>query len=148
MQINRAASMQLESIPASAPVAHAAKKMKDSNVGLLLVADGTRLVGVVTDRDIVTRAAAEGRPFDDTPVRVVMSSPVVTIHGDEDLQEAAKLMVAKRVRRLVVTNDRQEPVGVLSLDDLAFSTHGDDTAGAVLEEIAAAPPSSALFRGA
>ncbi|MFY9235014.1 MAG: CBS domain-containing protein [Fimbriimonadaceae bacterium] len=138
--------MQLESISANAPIREVATKMKATNVGLLLVADKRRLLGVVTDRDIVIRAFAEGKCPGKTCARDIMSHPVVCIDGGAELEEAAKLMIEKKVRRLVVTNDDRQPVGVLSLDDIAFSTHGDDTAAGVLEEIAQAPQSSALFR--
>lgn len=137
--------MQLEWIPADASITEAAEKMKSSNVGLLLVADDHRLLGVVTDRDIVIRAVAEGKCPGRTSAREIMSDPVVCIDGGAGIEEAAKLMIEKRVRRLVVTS-AERPVGVLSLDDLAFATHGDSTAGGVLEEIARGPQGAALFR--
>ncbi len=146
MQVNRAATMQIESVPADAPVSRAAEIMKEANIGLLLVADGNKMVGVITDRDIVTRAVAGPVSVCQTQVRHIMSNPVVCIHGDSDIQDAATLMSRGRVRRLVVTNDNNEPVGVLSLHDLAFFTHGDETAGQVLEELAHGPQAAAQFR--
>lgn len=146
MQINRAASMQLESIGGNMPISKAAERMMSANVGLLLVADGTRLIGVVTDRDIVLRAAAVGKSIDQTAVREIMSSPVACIDGHLDLKDAAKMMTEKKIRRLVVVNDLQQPVGVLSLDDIAFSTHGSEIAAEVLEDIAQGPQGAALFR--
>lgn len=146
MHINNAATMQLESIAGNASVAEAADRMKASNVGLLLVADGPRMIGVVTDRDIVTRAVTAKKDLAVMPVREVMSHPVVCVHGDADLNVAGKLMTMNRIRRLVVTNAENQPVGVLSIDDIAFSTHGDDTAGWVLDEIAQGPQAAAIFR--
>lgn len=148
MQVSRAASMMVESIQAGATVREAAALMKATNVGLLLVAKGTQLVGVVTDRDIVTRAVATDQCACQSRVGSIMTSPVVVIQGDSTLEQAAQLMAAKQVRRLVVTNAKNVPVGVLSIDDVAFHTHGDETAGHVLEEIAHAPEGFALYRNA
>jgi len=122
--------------------------MKSTNVGLLLVAKGTELVGVVTDRDIVIRAVAIGECVCKSKVGDIMSSPVVVIRDNASLVEAADFMAKKQVRRLVVTNMQSIPIGVLSIDDIAFHTHGDETAGQVLEEIAHGPDNFALFRGA
>lgn len=146
MQVNRAATMLLESIQADAPVKEAADKMKSLNIGLLLVADGNALVGVVTDRDIVTRGVANRECSCNVTAREIMSHPVVCIQGDAQLFEAARLMSEKQVRRLIVTNSESQPVGVLSVDDIAFSTHGDETAGQVLEELAHGPQSASLYR--
>lgn len=148
MQVNRAATMQLEWIGAHANIIQAAERMKSSNVGLLLVADNQVLLGVLTDRDIVTRGIASGFPLDKVTAMQIMSDPVFCIDGDAELAEAAKLMADKQVRRLVVTNSKRQPVGVLSLDDIAFATHGDATVGQVLEELAHGPQSAALFRSA
>jgi predicted transcriptional regulator len=148
MQVNKAASMIVESIQSDASVREAATMMKATNVGLLLVAKGTQLVGVVTDRDIVTRAVAAGECVCKAKVGNIMSSPVVVVQGDSTLEDAAHLMSSKQIRRLVVTNDQSVPVGVLSIDDIAFHTHGDETAGQVLEGLAHGPDTFALFRGA
>jgi CBS domain-containing protein len=148
MQVNRAATMQLEWIGAQATVVEAAERMRRANVGLLLVADNNVLLGVLTDRDIVTRGMATGRPPERVTTMEIMSDPVVCIDGDADLGTAARLMADKQVRRLVVTNNKRQPVGVLSLDDIAFATHGGTMAGQVLEELAHGPQSAALFRSA
>lgn len=148
MQVNRAASMIVESIQSDASVRDAANMMKTTNVGLLLVAKGTQLVGVVTDRDIVTRAVAGAEGGVDAKVGNIMSAPVVVVQGESTIEDAAKLMSSKQVRRLVVTNSLSVPIGVLSIDDIAFHTHGDETAGQVLEDLAHGPDTLALFRGA
>ena len=146
MHVNRAATMLIESIQSDSPVREAALKMKDLNVGLLLVANGHQLVGVITDRDIVTRSVATGACVCKSVVRDIMSSPVACIPGDASLDEAARMMSEKQVRRLVVTNSESVPVGVFSIDDLAFSTHGDATAAQVLEVLAHGPQSAAIYR--
>lgn len=148
MQVNRAASMIVESVQVDATVREAANLMKTTNVGLLLVAKEDQLVGVVTDRDIVTRSVATGECICKSKVGDIMSAPVVVIHDDASLDEAAQIMAKQRVRRLVVTNSKSVPIGVLSIDDIAFHTHGDETAGQVLEGLAHGPESFAIFRGA
>ena len=146
MQVNRAATMQLESIPSNATLTEVAEKMASSNVGLLLVADKGNLLGVITDRDVVTRAVAVGKCPGKTCALEIMSAPVECIKGDADLENAAALMIKKKVRRLVVLNTDRQPVGVLSVDDLAFATHGGPVAAEVLEEIASSPVSAILIR--
>lgn len=145
MKVYDAASMRLESIDCKATIAQAAEHMRSANVGLLLVKDGNALVGVVTDRDIVTRAAADRKSLE-THVRDIMSAPVVCIRGQAGVREAAHLMSERHVRRLVVTNDEDVPVGLLSIDNIAFSTHGDETAGGVLEDLAQGREGSSLVR--
>lgn len=146
MLVNNAATMQLESIQATAPIHEAAKQMRTNNIGLLLVSQDHNLIGVITDRDIVTRAVAEKDSLDGMLAQDVMSYPVVCIQCDAPLDEAAKLMSEKAVRRLVVLNDQKVPVGVLSVDDIAFYTHGNATAAKVLEGLAHGPQSAAIFR--
>jgi CBS domain-containing protein len=146
MQVNQAATMELEYVDGAVSIEQVAQQMKHADVGLVLVADGNRLLGVLTDRDIVTRAVAE-KGTAGLKARDIMSAPVVCIGANEPLDAAAMLMGSKRVRRLVVLNDARQPVGVLSLDDIAFATRGDETAGQVLEELAHAPADGILSRG-
>jgi len=120
-------------IEADKPVAHAAKMMKEENVGLAPVVDGDRLVGTLTDRDIVTRVVAEGKDPQTVPVREVASTDVVTIDPQQDLDEALRLMASNQVRRLLVEEDGRL-VGVVAQADIAREGKEKQT-GELVEEI-------------
>jgi len=95
----------------------AAELMEQAGVGALGILDHDRLVGIVTDRDLVRRALAHGLPAD-TRVDAVMSTPVVTIDADADDREAFHLFGTHGLRRLAVVGDRGEFVGIVSIDDM------------------------------
>jgi len=100
-------------------VRNAARRMAEEGVGCLIVVDRQgELAGVVTDRDLVTRALAEGANPDTTAVGDVMTVSPVTIEDDSDLDEAARRMREAGVRRLPIVDRRRRVVGMLSLDDL------------------------------
>ncbi|HVD49729.1 MAG TPA: CBS domain-containing protein, partial [Gaiellaceae bacterium] len=120
-------------IEADKPVAHAAKMMKEENVGLAPVVEGDRLVGTLTDRDIVTRVVAEGKDPQTVPVREVASTDVVTIDPQQDLDEALRLMASNQVRRLLVEEDGRL-VGVVAQADIAREGKEKQT-GELVEEI-------------
>lgn len=108
-------------------------KMRDFNVGAIPVVDHGRLIGMITDRDLVVRGIAEKRPGS-TSVTEVMSDKLITITPDASVQEAAKRMAEHQIRRLpVVEYDRL--VGIVSLGDLAISRYSDESAGQALTEI-------------
>jgi CBS domain-containing protein len=109
--------------------------MRDSDIGFIPVTDGDRILGAVTDRDIATRAIAQGRDPDSTPVREVMSREIVYIFEDQDELEAARLMQVKQIRRLVVLNRDKRLVGILSLSDLSSHARDHALAGEVLESM-------------
>jgi CBS domain-containing protein len=100
----------------------AAKKMKDADTGALLVVDGDDLKGIVTDRDIVVNAVAEGNG--DAKVEDVASTDTTTIEPDADLKDAISKMRDAKVRRLPVVEDG-DPVGIVSLGDLAIAADDD-----------------------
>jgi CBS domain-containing protein len=104
-------------------VRHAASVMERAGVGALAVLDGDRLVGIVTDRDLVRRnLAAGGLP--DARVDSVMSAPVVTIDAGADLHDAFALFRTHGVRRLAVVREGRF-VGMVTVDDLLIDLAGD-----------------------
>jgi len=121
-------------IDASQPVAYAAKMMKQEDVGLAPIVEGDRLVGALTDRDIVTRVVAEGRDPQSVPVREVASTDIVTIDPQQDLDEALRLMASNQVRRLPVVAEDGRLVGVLAQADVAREAKDKQT-GQLVEEI-------------
>jgi CBS domain-containing protein len=121
-------------IDADKPVAYAAQMMKEEDVGLAPVVEGDRLVGALTDRDIVTRVVAEGRDPQSVPVREVASKDLVTIDPQQDLDEALRLMASYQVRRLPVVEDDGRLVGVVAQADVAREAKDKQT-GQLVEDI-------------
>lgn len=117
-------------------IADAAKAMATSEIGVLPIENGDKLVGVLTDRDIVTRSVALGRDADSTKVQDVMSGQVFYCFDDQSADEVAENMGKMRVRRLPVVNRKKELVGMVSLGDLA-SRGAADAAGTALSRVSA-----------
>ena len=113
----------------------AAMKMRSLDVGSVPVCDGDRLVGMLTDRDITVRAVAEGRDLSTTLVDDVMTREVVYATEDQEVDEAARLMADRQVRRLPVIDRHDRLVGIVSLGDLAVDSGEDQAAGEALEQI-------------
>lgn len=111
----------------------AAAGMRDEDVGSLPVVEGDRVVGIITDRDIVVRAVAEGADSRTGKVGDVSSGDPVTVGPDEDLDDALELMAHHRVRRLPVVEDGRL-VGVVAQADVALAAKEKDS-GRMLEEI-------------
>jgi CBS domain-containing protein len=129
------ATRGIEVIRPDATIKAAADKMRYLDLGALPVCDGDRLVGMLTDRDIAVRAAAEGWDPMKTQVRDVMTPEVVFCFEDEDVEEAARLMEERQIRRLLILNREERLVGVVSLGDLAVGTGDERLAGEVLEHV-------------
>jgi CBS domain-containing protein len=115
-------------------IADAAQAMRDAAVGAVLVVDGDKLCGLVTDRDIVVRAVAASA-LPESPVGQVVSPDLVAVDADDETADAARVMQDNAVRRLPVLEDGRI-VGIVSIGDLAVS-QGEDSA---LAEISAAEP--------
>ncbi|QTC42292.1 CBS domain-containing protein [Bacillus sp. V3] len=110
-----------------------AVKMKEYNVGSIPIVDGDKIVGVITDRDIVTRCIAEKHPAS-SKVEDIMSKELITIAPDSDAAQAAQLMADKQIRRLPVVEGGRL-VGVVSLGDFAIRESLEGQASIALEEI-------------
>ncbi len=113
----------------------AARIMRDRDVGFLPVYEGNELIGVLSDRDIVIRAAAEGMDPKVMLIRPLVTTPVVSCFEDQSIDDAARLMDKNQVRRLVILDRKtKQAVGVVSLGDLA--THaGEKMSGEVLQHV-------------
>ena len=135
MRVSEVMTQGVECIGPDATLQEAAAKMKSLDVGPLPVCDNDRLVGMVTDRDITVRATAEGDAPTDVRVRDVMTPEVIYCFEDELVEDAARLMAEKQVRRLVVLNRDKRMVGIVSLGDLAVKTGDEQLAGNALEGI-------------
>jgi CBS domain-containing protein len=109
--------------------------MKDKDIGTVIVVDGDRIEGVVTDRDIVVRALADGRDPGQTPTKGISSDNPLTVSPDDDVTAAGDLMRDHKVRRVPVV-ENGKPVGVVSIGDLAIERDPDSA----LASISAAAP--------
>ena len=110
-----------------------AVKMKKDDVGIIPILEDGKLVGVITDRDIVLDGTAEKKPGS-TKVTDIMTTKLVTVTPETSCEEAARLMAKEQIRRLPVVEDGRL-VGMLSLGDLATEKVSDSSAGKALSEI-------------
>lgn len=113
-----------------------ARMMRDENIGAVLVTEGERLRGLVSDRDLVVRAMAEGGDPDRTTVAQACSEDLVTVGPDDELDLAVRVMREHSVRRVPVVDRERHAVGIVSLGDLAIERDPDSALG----DISAARP--------
>ncbi len=106
------------SIDASATVLEAIAAMVEGNVGALLVNDGGRLAGIVTERDYLRRVTLQGRDERTTPVREIMTSQLVYVGPDASIEECMAVMTERRIRHLPVLADDREVLGIVSIGDV------------------------------
>ena len=118
MRIEEIMTTDIETCMPESTLQEVASKMREINVGSIPICEEDRLVGIVTDRDIVIRGIAEQLPGD-TAIAEILSAEVITGTVDLTIEEAADLMAAHKIRRLpIVGNDRI--IGIVSLGDLAI----------------------------
>jgi CBS domain-containing protein len=122
MQAKEIMSFVVKTIPATATLQEAAEKMRDLDIGILPVQTNTRLVGILTDRDIVTRGLAWKRDPATTLVSEIMTRHVAYCYTEDDIGNVAEKMKRRGVRRLVVFDRAKIAVGIVSLDDLASAS--------------------------
>jgi CBS domain-containing protein len=120
------------------PLSEVAELMDAEDVGAIPVVEDDRLVGIVTDRDIVVRAIAKGKDPRGMPAADASSRELVTVSPDDDLSDALKLMAQYQVRRLAVTGEDERLIGVVSQADVAVHAK-DKEAGELLAGISRQP---------
>jgi CBS domain-containing protein len=101
----------------------AAGLMRELDVGALPVCDDDRLAGMVTDRDIALRGVADGKDPNTTPIREVMTPGIVYAFADQPVEEVARIMEERQIRRVPVLNREKRLVGIVSLGDIAISSN-------------------------
>lgn len=114
-------SPDVEFVSPEMTIADAAKKMRDGDFGMLPVAEDDRMIGAISDRDIAIRAVAEGLGAY-TKVRDVMSDGIAWAYDDDSVEQAAKIMSERQVRRLPVVNRAKRLVGIVALGDFAVES--------------------------
>jgi signal-transduction protein with cAMP-binding, CBS, and nucleotidyltransferase domain len=115
-----------------ASVTQAARKMRDEDIGDVLIQRDDELTAILTDRDIAVRVVAEDRPPADTPVREVASKELLTVSPDDPVSEAVRLMRGKAIRRVAVVEGGR-PVGIVSIGDLAMERDPDSALADISE---------------
>jgi CBS domain-containing protein len=135
MKIKDVMTRDVECVRIDASVQDAAVKMKSLDVGPIPVCEGDTVLGIITDRDIVVRAVAEGRDARTTRVQDVMTRDVASCREDDDVKDAVRVMKEKQIRRLVVVTGDKRLAGIVSLGDIAVDTRDDKMSGDVLEKV-------------
>jgi CBS domain-containing protein len=124
-------------LKASDSIVTAAQTMRDQNIGTVIVTQGGKIRGLVTDRDIVVRGIADGADMRDTKLGDICSADIETVTLDTSIEDAVEIMRLKAIRRLPVL-DGNKPVGVVSLGDLAMERDSESA----LAGISAAKPNT------
>lgn len=123
---------------ADTSVSEVARMMKTEDIGPMLIVDNEQsktLVGIVTDRDIVVKAIANGQDPKNTKVGDVMSKKLVTVHPDDDVEVAMKAMAQFQLRRIPVVSENMQLVGIISQADVATRVDAPEETGEVVKEI-------------
>ena len=118
MEVEQFCTREVVTIHPAATVTTAAARMSEENVGTLVVVEGQKPVGIVTDRDLVLRVLAKGRAGDDTEIHAVMTPHPECITTGAPMKDAIDQMKANHIRRLVVVDAQQNIVGIIALDDI------------------------------
>jgi CBS domain-containing protein len=127
---------RVDVISPEASIAEAALRMRTGDFGLLPVGENDRMIGAISDRDIVVRAVAQGKS-PDTQVREVMSEGILWAYDDDSVEDAVKIMSKHQVRRLPIINHDKRLVGIVALGDLAVNKAERQPAAKALAEISA-----------
>jgi CBS domain-containing protein len=135
MRLSNIMTGAIQTIAPGASLAEAAKKMASGDIGSLPVCSDKRIVvGIITDRDITVRAVARGLDPVRTQVQEVMTREVLSCPADSEVEAACDLMEEKQVRRLVVTDAQDRPIGIVSLGDIALCLR-ENQSGEVLKKV-------------
>ena len=124
-------------LPVKSGIVDAARLMKTEDIGDVVVLDGDRACGIVTDRDLVVRGLAEGVDIDTTSLNDICTKDLVSLTPNDTVADAIALMRDKAIRRLVIV-EGNKPVGVVSIGDLAIESNGESA----LADISAAKPNN------
>jgi len=134
MKVNKVMTRDVRLLKPDQTIGEAAMLMAEIDSGALPVSDNDRLVGMITDRDIVIRGLAKGKSAD-TKVAEIMSKEVLYCFDTDEVEDAARNMGKARVRRLPVLNKDKQLVGIVSLGDLSRIDEGTATIGQTVSRI-------------
>lgn len=118
MQVSEVMHKDIKFANINDSIIEVASLMKREDIGAVPIMEGDKLVGLVTDRDIVIGCVAEGHSMDES-ISDAMTNQVFTVNQDQTVEEATKLMAEKQISRIVVVDKSTKPVGIISLQDLS-----------------------------
>ena len=119
-----------------------AEIMKREDAGVVPVVDGRKVIGMITDRDIVVRLIAEGKDPGNAKVNEAMTKQVRAVKEETPINEVLQLMSREQIRRVPVTNNNDELVGIVSIGDIASDSKETVKVGRAVEDISDAPPNN------
>lgn len=134
MKCREIMSKNVRTASPDARVSEVAAMMRDGDMGAVPVVDGGKLIGIVTDRDIVVRAVSEGKTAD-SPISEAMTTELFTVAPDDFVFEAIRLMGDKQVRRIPVINADGSLAGIIAMADVALEMEDEREIAETLEEI-------------
>ena len=133
-QLKDVMTRDVKVISPDSTIREAAKAMLEGDFGMLPVGENDRLVGAISDRDIAVRGVAEGKD-PNAKVREVMSEGITWVYEDDSVEDAARIMSERQVRRLPVINRAKRLVGIVALGDFAVDSSDIEPAAEALSEI-------------
>ncbi len=136
MKVRQAMHAGVDWCAPDTPLSEIARIMRDDDIGAVPIGEKDRLIGMVTDRDIVCRGLANGRDPSSLTARDVMTEGIVYCMEEADLEDAIHLMENKQIRRMPVINDKKRMTGMLSLGDLSHAA-GRELTGELAEAVSA-----------
>ncbi|MEP6946656.1 MAG: CBS domain-containing protein [Acidobacteriota bacterium] len=134
MRCSEIMTRDVRTAASSASLREVAALMREGDMGAVPVVEDGKLIGIVTDRDMVVRAIAEGKDAS-TPVAEAMTTELFTVKADDFVFEAVRLMGDKQIRRIPVVGPNGELAGIISMADIALETEDDLEIAETLEEI-------------
>jgi CBS domain-containing protein len=132
MQVSKVMHKGVSTVQISDSIKKVAALMKREDIGAVPVYKNERPVGFVTDRDIVVSCVAHGHPTDD-PITHAMTRDIVFVRESDDLSIATKLMRDNQVSRLLVVNDGEQPVGMLTIQDISKFSRGENLSNVIMD---------------
>ncbi len=136
MKVSEAMHEGVEWMGPETPLGELARKMRDEDIGAIPIGENDRLIGMVTDRDIVVRGLTERRDVAGMTAKDVMTEGIVYCYANEELGDALRIMEEKKIRRLPVMNENKRMVGILSLGDVS-SAASHELAGELAAAVSA-----------
>lgn len=124
--VSKVMTRGVRTLAPSDTLAQAARVMEELNVGVIPVCEGDKLIGVVTDRDIVVRGLARGLDANSAALKQVMSADVRCATEEQDLDQVLKTMAEAQIRRMPVVDAKQKLVGIVSIGDIAAKDRHND----------------------
>lgn len=134
MKVRDVMTSQVETVTPNCTIEEIARLMKSNDVGSIPVCEGKKVLGMITDRDIVIKVLADGKNLQSVSAKDIMNSDVITVTSDQDVHEAARVMADYQIRRLPVI-DQGKIVGIVALGDLAIEKIHVNEAGDALSDI-------------